>query len=413
MKFIADLHVHSHYARATSKNLHLESLYQWGQIKGIDVIGTGDFTHPKWYEELCQKLEPDGSGLYMLKEPPKDKGIPGVSPISKNIRFILSVEISSIYKKKGKVRKNHNLVYAPDLETAGRLNKKLSKIGNLASDGRPILGLPSRDLLEIVKETSEEAYLIPAHIWTPWFSTLGSKGGYDDVEACFEDMTEALFALETGLSSDPAMNWRWSELDRYTLVSSSDAHSPQKLGREANKFHTEKSYRGIFQALKTKQGFEGTYEFYPEEGKYHLDGHRKCNIRLEPKESIQQSNICPVCGKPLTIGVLHRVIALSDRNTPLQPASAPDFDYIIPLPEILAELYQVGPKTKTVLKAYTKLINQFGNEFTLLTQTPIEDIAHTGASRLAEAIRRMRAGEVYPIAGYDGEYGRIQLFPYN
>ncbi len=411
MYFLADLHVHSHFARATSKYLNLESLYQWGQLKGIHVIGTGDFTHPLWYHELSQKLEPDGTGLYKLKNPPVDQGLEGAYPDGIDIRFMLSVEISSIYKKKGKVRKNHNLVYAPDLNVVKRLNQRLAEIGNLASDGRPILGLPSRDLLEIVKEASEDAHLIPAHIWTPWFSTLGSRGGYDHVADCFEDLTDEIFALETGLSSDPAMNWRWSELDRFTLVSSSDAHSPQKLGREANRFDTDRSYQGIFDAIRSRMGFLGTYEFFPEEGKYHMDGHRKCGVVLSPEASLEHHNTCPVCGKPLTIGVLHRVVVLSDRSNPLQPRGAPGYEYIIPLPEILAEIKGVGPNTKTVMRTYAALITAFGNEFNLLTQVPIEAIRQAGYDRVGEAIYRMRSGAVNPQPGYDGEYGKIRIFP--
>ncbi len=410
MFYIADLHVHSHYSRATSKNLNLESLYQWARIKGIQVVGTGDFTHPKWFSELKEKLEPDGSGLFRLKNPPADIALPGAKVHDKEVRFCLSSEISSIYKYGDKVRKNHNLVYAPDFETVSRINARLSAIGNLNADGRPILGLPSRDLLEIVTECSDRAYLVPAHVWTPWFSTLGSKGGYDSIDECFRDLSSHVFAIETGLSSDPAMNWKWSALDRFTLISNSDAHSPQKLGREANLFDTECSYDGLFNALKTQKGFLGTYEFFPEEGKYHLDGHRNCGVILSPEESIQNRGICPVCGKPLTIGVLNRVETLSDRTEPHKPESAAGFRYIIPLPEVLAELKGSGPESKTVMQAYQQAISAFGNEFTLLNDAPVEDIKRYGEPVLAEAIRRMRSGNVNPQAGYDGVYGVIRIF---
>ena len=316
MHFLADLHVHSHYAYATSKHLNLESLYQWAQIKGIDVVGTGDFTHPAWLEELKEKLVPDGTGLFKLKNPPKEKALEGIKPQGKEIRFMLSTEISSIYRKGDRVRKNHNLAYASDFQTVEKINQRLSAFGNLASDGRPIVKLSSRDVLEIVRESAPDAYFIPAHIWTPWYSTFGSKSGYDSLEACFEDLTGELFALETGLSSDPAMNSLVSDLDGYTLVSNSDAHSPAKLGREANRFSTERSYDGIFRAFQTKEGFLGTYEFFPEEGKYHLDGHRKCSIVMEPHESKAAKGRCPVCGKKLTLGVLYRVSELADRQKP-------------------------------------------------------------------------------------------------
>ncbi|MDN5214497.1 UvrD-helicase domain-containing protein [Fulvivirgaceae bacterium BMA12] len=410
MFYIADLHVHSHYSRATSKDLNLESLYQWAKIKGINVVGTGDFTHPQWFQELKDKLVPDGSGFFKLKNPPKTPAIPGLKVAETDVRFCLTTEISSIYKYGDKVRKNHNLLYAPDLETVARLNAKLSGIGNLEADGRPILGLPSHDLLHIALETSEKMHLIPAHVWTPWFSTLGSKGGYDSVGECFRDLTDHIFALETGLSSDPAMNWKWSDLDRYTLVSNSDAHSPQKLGREANLFDTELSYEAMFNAIKTKQGFLGTYEFFPEEGKYHLDGHRNCGIVLEPEATSQYKGLCPKCNRPLTVGVLHRVEKLADRTLPQKPEGAADFDYIIPLPEILGEIENVGPSSKTVLKAFHKAISTFGNEFTLLKQVPVEDIERYGGPVIAEAIRRMRQQEVKAVSGYDGVYGVIRVF---
>ncbi len=410
MFYIADLHVHSHYSRATSKNLNLESLYQWARIKGIHLVGTGDFTHPQWFQELKEKLVPEGNGLFRLKDPPKMPAMPGIKVHDIDVRFCLSTEISSIYKHGDKVRKNHNLLYAPDLDTVARINARLGAIGNLKADGRPILGLPARDLLEIALETSEQAYLVPAHVWTPWFSTLGSKGGYDSVEDCFRDLTPHIFALETGLSSDPEMNWKWSALDRYTLVSNSDAHSPQKLGREANILDTELSYDGLFNAFKTKEGFLGTYEFFPEEGKYHLDGHRNCQVVLDPKETVKHKGRCPNCGKPLTIGVLYRVEQLADRSEPQRPRDAKDFHYIIPLPEILSEINRKGPATKTVMQAYQQAVSTFGNEFTLLKQTPIEDIKKQSSPILAEAIKRMREQAIHPQPGYDGVYGVIKVF---
>jgi len=409
MFYIADLHLHSHYSRATSKDLNLESLYRWARIKGINVIGTGDFTHSLWFKELREKLEPDGTGLFRLKNPPKED-VPGFKCADIDVRFCLTSEISSIYKHGDKVRKNHNCVYAPDFETVARINAKLGQIGNLEADGRPILGLPSRDLLEIVLETSDHAHLIPAHIWTPWFSMFGSKSGYDSVKECFRDLSDHIFALETGLSSDPEMNWKLSMLDKYTLVSNSDAHSPQKLGREANLFDTERSYYGLFEALKTKKGFLGTYEFFPEEGKYHMDGHRKCDVCFEPEESIRHKNICPKCGQPLTIGVLHRVTELSDRKLPQRPEGAAGFHYIIPLPEILSEIKNVSSSSKVVDQSFKQTISLFGNEFTLLQQTPIEDIEKKSGFVIAEAIKRMRAQQVNPQGGYDGEYGVIKIF---
>ncbi|MGE4586932.1 MAG: UvrD-helicase domain-containing protein [Mangrovibacterium sp.] len=410
MKYFADFHVHSHYSRATSKNLNLESLYQWARIKGINVVGTGDFTHPGWITELEEKLEPEGNGLFRLKEPPEEEGLPGIKAKGLDVRFCLSTEISSIYKYGEKVRKNHNVVLAPDFEIAKKINARLSQIGNLASDGRPILGLPSRDLLEIVLETSKDAHLIPAHVWTPWFSTLGSKGGYDSIEECFRDLSEHIFALETGLSSDPAMNWKLSSLDRYALVSNSDAHSPQKLGREANIFNTEFSYYAMFEALKSRRGFCGTYEFFPQEGKYHLDGHRKCNISLTPQESMKLNNICPVCGKPLTIGVLNRVVTLADREVAKKPANALGFKYIVPLPEIIAQIKKTSSSSIAVMQNFTRLISTFGNEFDLLHVVPLEEIKSKSNGLLTEAIRRLREEEVHPRGGYDGEYGVISLF---
>ncbi|MEO5891765.1 MAG: endonuclease Q family protein [Ferruginibacter sp.] len=410
MYYTADVHTHSHYAEKCSPLLCLESMYQWAQIKGINVIGTGDFTHPAWFKELQDKLEPDGNGLYKLKQPPQSPGIPGIKLTHNTVRFCLSAEISSEYIYNNKLRRIHNLLYAPDFDTAGQINARLAKFGNLSLNGRPTVTLSSRDLLELVISVSDRAYLVPAHAWTPWFSLFGSVGGYDSLDECFLDLTPHIFAIETGLSSDPPMNWLCSNLDHITLLSSSDAHSLENLGREVNRFDTEMSYDGMFDAIKTGIGFMGTLEAFPEKGKYSYDGHRICNMRLSPYQTIVNDGICPVCGKPVTMGAMYRLALLSDRVVPQQPARAADFDYIIPLPEILSELHGVGVKTKKIEAAYSKAINFAGNEFNLLKKMPLEDI-HAWQPSLGEAIKRMRKEEVHCIPGYDGVYGSILLFP--
>ncbi len=409
MFYTADLHTHSHYAKATSKFLNLETLYQWAQIKGIQVIGTGDFTHPGWFKELKEKLEPDGSGLFRLKEPPVLPALPGIQHSDSDPRFCLSTEISCEYMADHKKRVVHNLVYVPDFSTAEQLIKKLTSLTDLALDGRPTIGISSRDLLEIVLSTSDRSHLVPAHAWTPWNAALGSINGYDSIEACYRDLAPFIFALETGLSSDPAMNWQLSAHDRYAMMSSSDAHSPQKLGREVNLFDTERSYDGLFNAVKTGKGFKGTYEFFPEEGKYSYDGHRNCGVSLSPDESNALNNTCPVCKRTVTIGVMNTVAKLSDRAAPKQPATAPGFEYIIPLPEILSEIHGTAVDSKKVTQVYIKTISAFGNEFNVLKETSTADIGRYNPM-LAEAIRRMRAGEVNRVAGYDGVYGKITVF---
>jgi len=413
MKFIADLHVHSHYSISTAKNLNLENLYMAARIKGITVVATGDCTHPVWLAEIKAKLVPAEAGLFQLRNEIAsecDKQIP--LSCRGQVRFILESEISSIYKKNGKVRKNHNLVFLPDLETAERFNAKLDKIGNIKSDGRPILGLDAKHLLELLLETSDRSFLIPAHIWTPWFSLLGSKSGFDSVEACFEDLTPHIFALETGLSSDPAMNWRVSDIDGLTLVSNSDAHSPANLGREANLFDTQLSFRAIRSALQTgdTEQFLGTFEFYPEEGKYHLDGHRKCQVRYSPRDSIKKDGICPECGKPLTLGVLYRVEELADRPEGIKPDKHYPFCSIIPLKEIISELVGVGPKSKKVQHLYETALDVLGTEFDILHDIPPETIEDAAIPLLSEAIKRMRRGQVFKSPGYDGEFGKITMF---
>ena len=408
MKFIADLHVHSHFSRATSRDLDPEHLALWGKKKGITLIGTGDFTHAGWLSELQDKLTVAENGLYRLK-PELEASIEEQIPASCRgpTRFLLSGEISCIYKRGGKTRKLHHLILMPNMDAVFKLNNKLDRIGNLSSDGRPILGLDSRDLLEIVLEASEKAFFIPAHIWTPWFSLFGSKSGFDALEECFADLSSHIHALETGLSSDPPMNRLMSAIDNTLLVSNSDAHSPAKLGREANLFDTDLDYDKILQAMIQGKGFEGTIEFFPEEGKYHLDGHRKCQIRLHPKETRAYDGICPSCGKPLTIGVLHRVEELSDRDT---PELSKDFHCLIPLTEILSEIFDCGPSTKKVASAYEDLLMELGPELHILLDAQLEDLEKAGGVLLSKAIARMRQNQVIREEGYDGEYGTIRLF---
>ncbi len=410
MRFIADLHVHSRHSIATSKKSDLEGFYQWAQIKGINLVGTGDFTHPGWFGELKDKLVPEEDGFFRLRDKPKNTAIDGLSCQDADVRFCLSSEISSIYKKGGQVRKVHSLIFAPDLETAAKISAKLSTIGNIKSDGRPILGLDPKDLLEIILEISSSAYLIPAHIWTPWFSLFGSKSGFDAIEDCFEDLTDHIFALETGLSSDPAMNWMCSALDRYALVSHSDAHSPAKLGREADLFEADFSYDGMFDALKTRRGHLGTIEFYPEEGKYHLDGHRKCRVCMDPKETERLNGRCPICGKKLTIGVLHRVVELADRSESRKPPEAGAFHYVVPLQEMLSEILTTAPGTKAVVSRYREIIGRFGSEFTFLLESPLQEIQNGTDSLICEAVKRMRDGNIHPQPGYDGQFGVIRIF---
>ncbi len=413
MKLIADFHIHSHYSRATSKQLNFENLHKWAQLKGLQVVGTGDITHPGWLDEMREKLEPAEEGLFKLKdEYAKALDADVFKACRQPVRFILSGEISNIYKKNDKTRKNHNVVFLPTFEAVEKFQTSLEKIGNIRSDGRPILGLDAHDLLELVLETDQQAYLVPAHIWTPWFSLFGSKSGFDTIEECFEELTPHIFALETGLSSDPPMNWRLSALDRYTLISDSDAHSPHKLAREANLFDTELSYPAIFSALKqeTEETFLGTIEFFPQEGKYHHDGHRKCGISWTPKTTIEHNGICPVCGKKVTVGVSHRVEVLADREDGEKPETAKPFYSLIPLPEILAEAYNVGATSKRVMQGYEYLLTQLGAELAILQDIPLEEIEHVGGGLLSEGIRRMREGKVIAEAGYDGEYGVIRLF---
>ena len=409
MKFFADMHIHSRYSRATSRDCNLVDLARAAARKGILVLGTGDFTHPAWFRELQEGLEPASPGLFRLKKhlAAADGREEGRSV--RDVLFVLQVEISTIYKKDGRTRKVHHVIYAPSFEAASRLRNTLDRIGNIESDGRPILGLDSRDLLEIVLESDSGAYLIPAHIWTPWFSVLGDKSGFESIEECYGDLAEHIFAVETGLSSDPPMNWRVSSLDRYRLVSNSDAHSPAKLGREACVFDCEPDYFAIRRALETGDGYLGTVEFFPEEGKYHYDGHRKCNICLPPAEARKLGGRCPVCGKPLTVGVMHRVEDLADRPAGIQPAGAAPFRSFIPLQEIIAEIEGVGSQSRRVLRTLETVLERIGPELFVLDDCPLEEIRLV-SPLLAEAVRRMRSGQVIKYPGYDGNYGLIRLF---
>jgi ATP-dependent DNA helicase UvrD/PcrA len=409
--FYADLHIHSKYSRACSRDCDLEHLAWWARRKGIGLVGTGDFTHPAWHDHLKENLVAAEPGLFRLR-PELEEAVARKLPPScqGTTRFMLSVEISTIYKRDGQTRKVHHLVYLPDLDAVARFNAALGRIGNLGSDGRPILGLDSRDLLEITLESSPDGYLVPAHVWTPWFAALGSKSGFDAIADCYADLADYIFAIETGLSSDPPMNWRVSSLDRYALVSNSDAHSPPALGREATVFRTEYDYFAIRDALRTREGFGGSVEFFPEEGKYHLDGHRKCDVRLAPAETKKLDGRCPSCGRPLTVGVLHRVDALADRPEGHRPDGAADFRNLVPLPEIVGEINDVGPKSKTVDGKVVSLVAALGPELDILTRVPVDDVAAAGGAELGEAVARLRRGEVIREGGFDGEYGVIRLF---
>ncbi len=433
--FHADLHVHSKFSRACSKDCDIEHLSWWARRKGLSVLGTGDFTHPAWAAELKETLVPAEPGLFRVR-PELETRIGRDSPASCDgtVRFMLSVEISTIYRRDERTRKVHHLLYAPSFEAADRITAALAKIGNLASDGRPILGLDSRDLLEITLSADPGCFLVPAHVWTPWFAVLGSRSGFDAVQECYADLAGHIFAVETGLSSDPAMNWTCSSLDSYRLVSNSDAHSPPMLGREATVFGTELDYFAMAAALRTGNGLDGTIEFFPEEGKYHLDGHRKCGVRIDPARAGEgerageadragepdgageadgagePDTICPRCGKPLTIGVLRRVAQLADRPLGFRPPEAAGFTSLVQLPEIMSEILATGPKSKKVVGEVGRLVTALGPELRILRETPLDDIGRVAGSPLSEAIARLRRGEVIRDAGYDGEYGTIRLF---
>src|SRR3989338_4757226 len=417
MQFIADFHLHSKYSRATSRDMDVENLDKWARIKGIKVLATGDFTHPLWLKELKEKLEPAEPGLFKLKiKNTKQKNnndwLSNQIPSDNGVRFMLTSEISCIYSKNNRTRKIHIIVFSPSFSVVEKINTHLGWIGNLKSDGRPILGLDAKELTKIVLNVCGDCLFVPAHIWTPWFSLFGSMSGFNSIEECFEEYSKYIYAGETGLSSDPLMNWRLSALDKIALISNSDAHSQAKLGREANVFDTEISYSAIDEAIKIKdpKKFLYTIEFFPEEGKYHFDGHRKCQINLKPQDSKKIKNICPKCHKPLTVGVLHRVDDLADREEGEKPERAVPFKNLIPLEEIIADAYGVGAASKRVREEYKNLIKYFGQEFKVLLEASREQMEQVSSPVIAEGVMRVREGKVHIEPGYDGEYGKIKIF---
>ena len=414
MKYLADLHLHSKFSRATSREMTFDTLAAWAKVKGIRLLATADFTHPEWFFLIKQKLEPAGNGFFRLKKvlPAENETLRGFPIAPDDVHFVLSTEISFIYSKKGKVRKIHLLLFVPDLESVEKINSRLGGLGNLRSDGRPILGLDAKAFVRIVADLSPRSVVVPAHIWTPWFSLFGANSGFDAVEECFEEMTPYIFALETGLSSDPAMNRRLSALDRYALISNSDAHSPSKLGREANAFEADFSYKGLFDAIRRQNPAEFLYtvEFFPEEGKYHYDGHRKCEVVFSPRESRAHNDVCPVCGKKLTIGVMHRVEELADRDEAPAGTLRVPARSLIPLNEVIGEAYGKSADCASVWDLFFRMVREFGDEHRILIEAPVSDLVRVAPERVGRGIERMRRGLVRIVPGHDGEFGVIHLF---
>lgn len=396
MPFIADFHIHSKYSRATSRDMDIPNLDRAAQTKGVNLVGTGDFTHPLWRAHLKKTLSPVAPGIFK-----HDKTF-----------FLLTCEVSNIYYKEGRLKKIHNIIFAPDFNTVEKISSKLERFGDLYSDGRPNLKLDAKDLVELLLDIDERIIIVPAHVWTPWFSLFGSRSGFDSIEECFEEYSKYIFAAETGLSSDPSMNWRLSALDKITLISCSDAHSPQKIGREANVFNTELSYEAIVEAIKQKDSrkFLYTIEFFPQEGKYHYDGHRNCGISLPPEETKRYKGICPVCKKPLTVGVLNRVDQLADRPEGFEPENSIPFKRVVPLREIVAESLGQNVATKLVDEVYTRVVNRYGGEMNVLLDISLEELSGFVPPRLIEGIKRMRDGKVKIKCGFDGVYGKVKIF---
>ncbi len=402
MLTITDLEVHSRFARAVSKEMNIANLESWGVKKGIEIIGTGDFTHPTWFEELKKEFEPAEPGLYKRKES------------TSSIRFLLSAEISCIYSKGGKGRRVHILVYAPSFAVVEKINAQLGWIGNLKSDGRPIIGLDAKELLKIVMGADPNCMVIPAHVWTPWFGLLGSMSGFDSLRECFDELAQHVPAVETGLSSDPPMNWRIAELDTKSIVSFSDAHSAPNIGREATVFELkERSYQAIADAIRQKSDenkISYTVEFYPEEGMYHWDGHRNCKTRWSPAETKKYKGICPICGKKVTVGVMNRVASLAARPEGFNPGNRPGYKSLVPLSEIIGEAIGVGKLSKSVAAEYDKLVIAGKSEFNILLNIPENELKTITTPMITEGIKRVREGKLQITPGYDGTYGIIKVF---
>ncbi len=405
--FIADLHIHSKYSRATSKDMEVTTLYKWAQWKGIKVLGTGDFTHPYYLAELKKNLEPLGNGLFKLKNATDATPLEG-----RKVYFMLTTEVSNIFSAQGKGRRIHTLILAPSFEVVDKINKQLSRRGDLLADGRPTFGFNLKELVKMVLDVCSDCLLVPAHVWTPWYGLLGANGGFDSIEEAFENETENIYAIETGLSSDIAMNWRLSALDKISLISNSDAHSPHKIGREANVFTCECDYYEIIDTLRKKDRdrFLCTIEFYPQEGKYHYDGHRKCNVSFSPQQTKEHNYLCPVCKQRLTVGVMHRVETLADRPQGFHPPNAIPEIHLIPLEEIIAEAVDRQVGTKTVREEYERLVKH-APEFEILLKLPSDELAHFVPPKILEGIMRVREGNILITPGFDGVYGQIKIFP--
>ncbi len=406
MRQILDLHIHSRYSRACSPQLTLANIDKACRLKGVNIIATGDFTYPAWFDSIKSELIETNpkSGLYKLKTAPNDK-----------VKFILSTEVALIYKDAEKVRRIHLVIHAPNIAAVEKLNKQLDKNYNIRSDGRPILGIKAPALVEMLLKIDPNFLIYPAHIWTPWFSVFGSKSGFDTFAECFGEQTKHIYAYETGLSSDPEMNWRLSALDNLTLLSNSDAHSPNNIAREANIMEISEpiTYQKIYDNIKNKKGMIETVEFYPEEGMYHFDGHRDCKFSCEPKESRRLKNICPICKKPLVIGVLNRVEELADRPEGFRPKNAAGFKKLVELDKIIAEVFNVKSRTSSaVQKEYGALIAKLGPELDILLNLDIKELDQEDG-RIGEGIRKVRAGELVIKPGFDGQYGEINIFSEN
>ena len=398
--FIADLHIHSKYSRATSKDMEVLSLYKWAKVKGIKVLGTGDFTHPYYLNDLKTHLEPAANGLFKLRGEGED------------VYFMLTTEVNNIFSAKGKERKIHTLIFAPSFKVVEKINARLSQYTDLSIDGRPTLPFSAKELVKIVLDISEDCLIVPAHAWTPWYGIFGSKSGFDSIEECFEEESRYIYAIETGLSSDPSMNWRLSSLDHITLISNSDAHSPSKIGREANIFHCNLDYYEIINTIKNKDRNRliATIEFYPAEGKYHFDGHRKCNVVFSPQETKKHNYICPVCGKRLTVGVMHRIESLADRPSGHRPNNAIPEIHLVPLEQIISEALGVQTTTKAVQEEYKRLVSIGGSEFEILLKLSMEELSRFVPPRILEGISRVREGKLFIKPGFDGVYGKIKIF---